>query len=185
MKKILLLLFLIFISSEINSQEKDKYSVWANAGGGISFSKFSKGSGGLLANFGLSASLNGWMISLKHRNETEFLSFSNPNESFKTTSILFGLSHNLFKEGRPTQLMTNILIGASFISITERGNLIHRELFGSKYAEVHHSAIGLPIEIEMQLRIPKYFGFSFMVYSDINSFENLFGFGFNLLVGKM
>jgi hypothetical protein len=185
MKKLLLLILFIFISIEINSQEKHNFSVWANVGLGVSLSKFSHANGGLLANYGLSESLNGWMLSLKHRNESEFLAFTIPAESFKSTSILFGLSVNLFKESRATQLNANILIGGSFISITERGNPIFREVFSSKYTEVHHSVIGLPIEFEMQLRIPRYFGFSIMVYSNINSFENLFGFGFNLLVGKM
>ncbi|MBL1215512.1 MAG: hypothetical protein HND52_19250 [Ignavibacteriae bacterium] len=185
MKKYALLLFLIFISTEVISQKKDKYSIWANVGGGISLSKFSKGNGGLSYNFGLSASRGKWMLALKHRNETEFILFVTPHESFKSTSVLFGLSNRMLKESSNIQLNANLLIGASIIKISERGKLIEDERWSNKYEINGSSAIGLPFEFELQLRLKNYFGFSFSVFSNINGYENLFGFGFNLLVGKM
>jgi len=56
MKTIFILAILLF-SEIIFAQEAKNFSVWGNLGGGLSFGKYSDGTGGFSVNYGVSGNM--------------------------------------------------------------------------------------------------------------------------------
>ena len=182
MKKILFVLFFVFLSIGNYSQDKKHFSIWGNVGGGLSYLKYSDGYGGFSVNYGLSSRFDKWIISAKYRNENEF-SFQTPNEKFNSVCLLFGLSNKLLKENRVVELNINMLSGISYIEIVERDNLLRTGTFGDYYDLHKYSTLGIPIELELEFRFSHYVGFSFSMFSNINKSKNVLGTNVNFILG--
>jgi len=170
MKNILFFSLLFFLSLEGLSQKDNKCSVWGNFGGGLAFADFSNvGGGGFSINYGVSGKYDFYIASIKRHNNKEF-SLKSPQEKLNSTSLLVGLSNNVFrKESNSNTFNFNLMVGISFLEIYQRVKQTPSGNFNNEYELNKVTSIGFPIELNAELRFTSYLGLSATVFSNIKN----------------
>jgi hypothetical protein len=188
MKKIFFVSLFVFLSMESFSQDNHQYSVWGNFGGGLSFAKYSRGTGGFSVNYGISGKYDFYMASIKRHNNMEF-SFASPQEKLNSTSFLLGLSNNVFSgnniSNKRSLFNINLLLGISYLEVYQRGKQISFGAFKDEYELNKVTSVGFPVEFNAELRFSSYIGLSVSVFSNLNKYNNLFGTSANLIFGYL
>jgi hypothetical protein len=176
MKKLMIVL-LIFYSAEAFTQVNGRAdSYWFDG---------SLGGDNLGINGGVSINYmhKSTVFRLRYLGSEEFQIFGpSPSETVNDVGILFGKTYTK----KYIQLVASG--GMGFITGIKRGNYLYSEggLFGTGYYQRERVyGMGIPVELEFQVRPFRYAGLGMGVFGDLNTYRSLYGVQFKLLFGKL
>lgn len=176
------LLFMILSASYLNAinfKEAKSFScgLWFNGGLGTVLTE----DGDILSiNTAVNLTKNNRIIKMKYFYGREFEKYS-PTPELKAWeyAALYG-----YHSGKgPVSL--SYMAGISYTGGIARGTKINDSINDDRYNEITYGTIGLPLEIEVDLNALRPFGLGFSLFCDINSENNLIGFSFNILIGRL
>lgn len=102
-----------------------------------------------------------------------------PNDEIWELGLLYGRRTAGGKTG------VSILAGISYTGGTYKGDRLDTDPFSEDYEELTFETVGLPIELQFDVNLLKFVGFSIMFFTDINPHTIYTGVNFSILIGYL
>jgi len=176
------LLSLIFTASCLNAinfkeAKPFTYGLWFNGGLGTVLTE----DGDILSlNTAVNFAKNNRIMRMKYFYGRELEKYS-PTPELKAWEYAVLYGYNSVKG----ILNISYMAGISYTGGIARGTKITDSTDDDHYNEITYGTIGIPLEIEVDLNALRPFGLGFAFFCDINSENNLIGFNFNILIGRL
>lgn len=171
---------LSFVSSF--AQETKQWTVYGNAGLGLSKVNYSDSEGGILALFGVTVKYDHWLLHYDRSINNEIELFK-PEEKITSHAIFLGYSLQPFVS--VPEIFLNGKFGIGTVENLSRGKIVSYALFNDQYEMKSEQSNSRIIEIDAELRIAKYVGFYWGILCNFNQLRNIYGTNVGIIVGDI
>jgi hypothetical protein len=179
------LLFLLLLSASVPLFAQERMQFFVDAGTGLTEAGFPEDATGSNLKLSFTTGIHSWLFRFSLTRNTE-LTTMHPKEQVHAAAILTGYSHSLYTEHGPdgaSVLEWNLLLMAG-TSVLQTHHQPVRTVNGVPYKGWEYgSAMGLPVEVELQYLLPPFRGASLRLFKDFNAFRNFYGFSIAVVTG--
>jgi hypothetical protein len=102
-----------------------------------------------------------------------------PNDEVWELGLLYG------RRSTNGKVSVSYLAGISYTGGIYKGDLVGSDMLNDYYEELTFETFGIPLEVQFDVNLLKYIGFSIIVYADVNPDKIYIGVNFCILIGRL